>query len=104
MALLILGLIALITGTALVRINDNFKRTGNPLRIAGIAFVIAGILSSCIVQVDAGQTGVKKLFGKIQPDVLGSGLHFINPLMKVIKVENLSKLLILPLKVEPCSR
>lgn len=87
MALIILGLIALITGTVLLRINDNFKRTANPLRIAGIAFIIGGFISSCIVQVDAGQTGVKNLFGKIQPDVLGSGLHFINPLMKVIKVD-----------------
>lgn len=87
MALFILGLIAFITGTILLRINNNFKSTANPLRIAGIAFIIGGIISSCIIQVDAGQTGVKNLFGKIQPDVLGSGLHFINPLMKVIKVD-----------------
>ena len=31
--------------------------------------------------------GVKKLFGSIQNDVLGSGLHFINPLLDVEKVD-----------------
>jgi regulator of protease activity HflC (stomatin/prohibitin superfamily) len=42
--------------------------------------------------IDAGQIGVKVLFGKVQNDVLGSGLHFINPLMEVrsldIKTQN----------------
>jgi regulator of protease activity HflC (stomatin/prohibitin superfamily) len=31
--------------------------------------------------------GIKKLFGKIQPDVLNSGLHFVNPLLDVEKVD-----------------
>ena len=40
-------------------------------------------LTSCIVQINAGEIGVQKLFGKIQNNVLYSGLHFINPLVEV---------------------
>src|SRR5262249_32588664 len=37
--------------------------------------------------IEAGEIGVKKLFGRVQDDVLGSGLHFINPLMDVEKMD-----------------
>ena len=51
-----------------------------------------GITAKCIVQIDAGDVGVKLLFGKVQNDVLYSGLHFINPLVEVrhldIKTQN----------------
>jgi len=54
--------------------------------------MLAGVLFSCIKQINAGEIGVKKLFGKVQKDVLGSGLHFINPLFQVeeldIKTQN----------------
>ena len=50
-------------------------------------FILLGISSSCIKQIDAGEIGVKKLFGSIQNDVLGSGLHFINPLLDVTKLD-----------------
>jgi len=42
---------------------------------------------SSIVQIDAGQVGVKKLFGKVQNDVLQSGLHMINPLVEVTRLD-----------------
>ena len=45
--------------------------------------MLAGVLTKCIVQIDAGQIGVKSLFGKVQNDVLSSGLHFINPFVEV---------------------
>ena len=44
-------------------------------------------MSACIVQIDAGEVGVKKLFGKVQPDVITSGLHVINPLMDVVPID-----------------
>jgi regulator of protease activity HflC (stomatin/prohibitin superfamily) len=42
---------------------------------------------SSVVQIDAGQVGVKSLFGKVQTDVLKSGLHMINPLMEVSRLD-----------------
>jgi len=34
-------------------------------------------------QIDAGNVGVKSLYGSVQPDILESGLHLINPLLEV---------------------
>ena len=31
--------------------------------------------------------GVKKLFGSIQPEVLQSGLHFVNPLLDITRID-----------------
>jgi len=61
-----------------------FKPIG---RIVGLIFIVLGILNACIKQIDAGQVGVKILFGSIQNDVMGSGLHFINPLLDVKKLD-----------------
>jgi len=34
-------------------------------------------------QIDAGKVGVKSLYGSVQPDVLESGLHVVNPLLDI---------------------
>jgi regulator of protease activity HflC (stomatin/prohibitin superfamily) len=49
--------------------------------------ILLGVLTACIIQIDAGEVGVMKLFGKVQDNVLASGLHFINPLMDVEKMD-----------------
>ncbi|HEX6180832.1 MAG TPA: prohibitin family protein [Chitinophagaceae bacterium] len=87
MALIILGVIILVVGLVLSRNNDAFKRFGGPLRLIGILIIIIGILTASIVQIEAGHIGVKKLFGQVQNEVLGSGLHFVNPLMNVDQMD-----------------
>ncbi len=44
----------------------------------GVSFVLLILLS--YQTVDSGHVKVAKLFGKIQPEVLTEGLHFVNPL------------------------
>jgi regulator of protease activity HflC (stomatin/prohibitin superfamily) len=87
MIFLILGLIIFFVGMALRRSDDTVKRFGNPVRLVGLVIMLAGILTACVVQIDAGEVGVQKLFGKVQSTVLGSGLHFIDPLVDVIKLD-----------------
>jgi regulator of protease activity HflC (stomatin/prohibitin superfamily) len=87
MVFLILGLIIFFIGLALKRGDENLKRFANPLRVVGIVVILIGVLTACIIQIDAGQVGVQKLFGKVQNDVLNSGLHFINPAVEVIKLD-----------------
>jgi regulator of protease activity HflC (stomatin/prohibitin superfamily) len=87
MVLLILGIIIFFVGMSFHRSNDILKRYATPVRIIGVIIVLLGVLTSCIIQVDAGEVGVQKLFGKVQPSVLGSGLHFINPLVDVVKMD-----------------
>jgi regulator of protease activity HflC (stomatin/prohibitin superfamily) len=42
------------------------------------------VLTASVKQIDAGQVGVQKLFGKVQSNVLESGLNTVNPLVEVI--------------------
>ncbi len=87
MLLLILGIIIVIVGIALHRGDETVRRFSNPLRIIGFVVILLGVLTACVIQIDVGQVGVKKLFGKVQSDVLGSGLHFINPLLEIQKLD-----------------
>src|SRR5688500_18454086 len=86
MLFIILGFIIFLVSFGLRR-EEKLRRLGNPLRGVGVLLILIGILTSCIVQVEAGHVGVKKLFGKVQNEVLHSGLHFINPLMEVEKMD-----------------
>jgi regulator of protease activity HflC (stomatin/prohibitin superfamily) len=86
MFLLILGFIILIVGIVF-RSIISVARYARGFILAGIIVMLIGISISCFIQIGAGQVGVKKLFGKVQTDVLESGLHFINPLYEVEKLD-----------------
>ena len=89
MLLIIIGLFLLISASTFQK-NKMSNYPPSILRIgqfAGGILVLIGILSSCMVQINAGQVGVQSLFGKVQKDVLNSGLNFINPLMDVEKMD-----------------
>eukprot|EP01136_Pigoraptor_vietnamica_P022099 Opistho-1_new@72881 len=92
MILIILGVILLVTATAMNKERDDLRKLSAGLRISGLAVIVIGIMTSCIKQIDAGQIGVKSLFGKVDSDILTSGLNFINPLVEVktidIKTQN----------------
>jgi regulator of protease activity HflC (stomatin/prohibitin superfamily) len=84
MFLIILGMLALVAGFSFNRSNEQLYRLAVPVRLAGLALIIIGALTSSVKQIDAGQVGVQKLFGKVQRNVLESGLNTVNPLVEVI--------------------
>lgn len=86
MAFIILGILALIAGFAL-KSNEQLAPFSKVAKLLSIILIVVGVLTKSIVQINAGQIGVKTLFGKVQNDVLGSGLHFINPLMEVLSLD-----------------
>ena len=86
MALIILGILVLIAGFALQN-NQQVGRFAKVIRSIAIAVMLIGFLTKCIVQINAGQIGVKSLFGKVQNDVLSSGLHFVNPFVEVQRLD-----------------
>lgn len=92
MVLIILGVILLVTAIAMNKEREDLRKLAVGLRISGLAVIVIGIMTSCIKQIDAGQIGVKSLFGKVDNDILTSGLNFINPLVDVktidIKTQN----------------
>lgn len=86
MPFIILGILILLAAFAIRAIAtlSRFSRTGV---MVGIGFVILGFLTSAFVTIEAGQIGVKKLFGNVQKDVLGSGLHVVNPLYEIERMD-----------------
>src|SRR5579872_4740648 len=87
MFLLILGILLLVGSYTIARRTDNLRRYMAPLRILGLILALIGLSTASLVQIDAGEIGVQMLYGKVQNDVLYSGLHFINPLMEVQKMD-----------------
>lgn len=87
MALIIIGFIVVIAGVIIARNQSEIQRFANPVKIVGVLLMLMGVLIASIIQIEAGQVGVKTLFGKVQNDVLKSGLHFINPMMQVTRLD-----------------
>lgn len=86
MAIIIFGIIVLIFSYAIQK-NYQFARYYKMIRLAAFLIIVVGILSKSFVQIDPGQIGVKTFFGKVQDDVLPSGLNFINPLLEVRRMD-----------------
>lgn len=87
MVLIFLGVIFIAVATFVFNANNINAKFGKPIKIIGVVLIAIGILNSCFKQIDAGQIGVKSLFGKIEDDILMSGLNFINPLVEVKTID-----------------
>lgn len=87
MLLIILGIIVFLAAGAVKNLNVPISGQTSTIKIVGIVLVVLGALSSSIKQIDAGEIGVKSLFGKVQDDVLTSGLNLVNPLMEVKTID-----------------
>jgi regulator of protease activity HflC (stomatin/prohibitin superfamily) len=82
--LIIIGVILLIVSFAVKSNASNpFFKFSSTLRMVGFIVIALGIFSSMFKQIDAGKVGVTSLYGSVQPQVLESGLHLINPLLDV---------------------
>lgn len=87
MFLIILGILVLILSATVLKNYAALAKYKNIGRLIGLAFISLGIISSAVVQINPGEIGIKILFGNIQNDVLGSGLHFVNPLLEIQKLD-----------------
>ena len=87
MGFFVLGIIILIIATFITNRIDILKRFTAIARGVGIGLIVLGAVSACFIQVNPGYIGVTSLFGKIDNDVLNSGLNVINPLKNVYEVD-----------------
>ena len=87
MVLVVIGILLMISSLFLRGSLDQLKRIMPILQGVGLLLVIVGLALSCFVQNGAGQVGVKTLFGKVDDEILSSGLHFVNPLVNVTKMD-----------------
>ena len=79
----IIGIILFLIGSALKNNASPFTKFSGFLKIGAIFVIAIGLFSSMFKQIDAGKVGVQSLYGNVQPDILESGLHLINPLLDV---------------------
>lgn len=80
---IILGIILLVVSFTVNNNANPLSKFSNLLKIIGIVVLLIGVFSSMFKQIDAGKVGVKSLYGSVQPDILESGLHIINPLLDI---------------------
>jgi regulator of protease activity HflC (stomatin/prohibitin superfamily) len=83
MFLLILGLLIVVISFFISRDESPVARFVTPIRAFGVLLCLLGAALSMFKVVEAGQVGVKTLYGKVDDDILHSGLHVINPLIEV---------------------
>ncbi len=92
MFLSIIGIIVIFIGFAVSNQNNAIGRYSNITKITGVVLVIIGLSFSMFKVIDAGEVGVKTVFGKVDNDVLYSGLNVINPIAVItpfdVKTQN----------------
>lgn len=92
MFLIILGAFIFIAGFLISKQDSPLARHASVIRIIGVVIILAGSLTSMFKVIEAGQVGVKTVFGKVDNDVLYSGLNIINPIAEVtpfdVKTQN----------------
>ena len=92
MILIILGGLIILMGFFIKRGDGPLLRYSRLIQVVGIVVVLLGASVSMFKVIDAGQVGVKTLYGKIDNDVLYSGLNIVNPLVDVttfdVKTQN----------------
>jgi regulator of protease activity HflC (stomatin/prohibitin superfamily) len=84
MFLIVIGVIALIFGLVNKNIYSPTQKFSGIIIIAGVLVIFVGLAISSVVQIGPGEVGVQKLFGKVNPNTLESGLNVVNPLVEVV--------------------
>src|ERR1035437_6953218 len=87
MALILIGIIIFIASFSLKKLNHPLTQFSGIIRTVGLVVILLGFVTSCIKQIDAGEIGVKSLFGKVQEEILFSGLNLVNPLVEVKAID-----------------
>ena len=82
--LIIVGILILAVGFNVKKTNSPISSYGGIIKTVGFAVIGLAVIVSSVVQVNPGEIGVQKLFGKVNNNTLKSGLNLINPLAEVV--------------------
>ncbi len=92
MSIILIGIVVLVIGFVMAKTDPLMRKYKSVIATVGIVIILIGFSTSAVVQIEPGEVGVQKLFGKVSDNILQSGLNIINPLVKVvtfdIKTEN----------------
>jgi len=84
MFLIFAGIVVIIAGFVLARTESPVKSYSGTLRNIGFLILLLGLGLASVKQIEPGDVGVQKLFGKVNSNILESGLNVINPLVEVV--------------------
>jgi regulator of protease activity HflC (stomatin/prohibitin superfamily) len=82
----IIGVILFLIGASFSN-NSTLSKFARPFKVGAVIAIVIGLMSSMFKQIDAGKVGVQSLYGNVQPDILESGLHVINPLLDITEFD-----------------
>jgi len=85
--IIIIGIILFLIGSSLSNSTSTISKFARPFKVGAVIAIAIGLMSSMFKQIDAGEVGVQALYGNVQPDILESGLHVINPLMDITEFD-----------------
>jgi regulator of protease activity HflC (stomatin/prohibitin superfamily) len=85
MTVIVIGIVIIVIGFVAAKSDEPLLRKYKSIiKTAGAIVVLVGLSIASVVQVEPGQVGVQKLFGKVNNNILESGLNVINPLVQVV--------------------
>jgi regulator of protease activity HflC (stomatin/prohibitin superfamily) len=92
MTVLFVGIIILVIGILAAKADPPLRAYKTIITTVGAVVTLIGVSIACVVQVEPGEVGVQKLFGKVNKNILEPGLNLINPFVQVVmfdvKTEN----------------
>ncbi len=83
-ALVVIGIVVLIVGLNIKKSNTPISPYSGLVKIVGVLLIVVGAVIASVVQIEPGEIGVQKLFGKVSDRTLESGLNVVNPLVEVV--------------------
>lgn len=84
MFLIVVGIVVIVIGFVLAKTESPVKAYTGTIRIVGFLILLLGFAVASVKQIEPGDVGVQKLFGKVNSNILESGLNVINPLVEVV--------------------
>jgi regulator of protease activity HflC (stomatin/prohibitin superfamily) len=84
MLIIIIGIIVIVVGFVLAKSNEPIRAQSGIIKLIGIAIFIVGLGIASLIQIEPGEVGVQKLFGKVSNQTFESGLNIKNPLVEVV--------------------
>ena len=84
MFVIVLGIIVIAIAFGLSKTDSPAQPYTGTIKIIGLFLLAIGAAISAVVQIEPGEVGVQKLFGKVNSQILESGLNVINPLVEVV--------------------
>jgi regulator of protease activity HflC (stomatin/prohibitin superfamily) len=84
MFLIFIGIAVIVVGFVIAGNESPAKPFSGMIRLIGLLILIVGAGLASVKQIEPGDVGVQKLFGKVNKSILESGLNVINPLVEVV--------------------